>query len=315
MKALKSEEVKGGRRFIAKGKIMSYDLYFYKSKGTSLSEEQIRNYLTEHLIPKHENANQWFFENQDTEVYYSFDQNESEDDPESIELYESFKDFDNTHFSFNLNFMRPCFFGLEAFQFVETFLSDLKLSTFNPQSSSENPYTPTKEELFENWNKTNLWASADHFDKLQSSFIPAEISNRIWNYNYNRSRLQNELGEQYFVPKMFFFKTKLTNEVVTITSWTEHIPAVIPPADYFLLTRQYKKLFRTVKDNILVSRQTIQNNFGSEFDEYEFPDCKIIHPNNATRIKDKFNSIRAEQVLADFAERLPMENLYNAKPE
>ncbi|MEO6731290.1 MAG: hypothetical protein ABIN01_08730 [Ferruginibacter sp.] len=294
---------------------MSYDLYFYKSKRTTLSEEQIANYLTENLVPKNENGNQWFYENQDTEVYYSFDQNEIEDDPESKELYESFHDFDNTHFSFNLNFMRPCFFGLEAFQFVEKFMKDLNLSVFNPQSASESPYIPTKEELFENWDKTNLWSSVDHFDKLQSCFIPTDKSNAIWNYNFNRSRLQNELGEQYFVPKVFFFKTKQTNEVVTVTSWTEHIPNLIPPADYFLLTRQYKKLFRTIKDNILVSRQTIENNFSSDFDEFEFPDCKIIHPNNAARIKDKFNSIKPEQTLADFAERLPMENLYNAKPD
>lgn len=34
---------------------MSYALYFYKPKGTILSEEQIANYLTENLVPKNEN--------------------------------------------------------------------------------------------------------------------------------------------------------------------------------------------------------------------------------------------------------------------
>ena len=124
-----------------------------------------------------------------------------------------------------------------------------------------------------------------------------------------------ELGEQYFVPKIFFFKKKKANEVVTVTSWTEHIPMVIPTADYFLLTRQHKKLFRTITDNILVSRQTIIENFGTYFDEFEFQNCKIIRPNNAASVKGKFNSIKSEQTLADFAERLPMENLYNAKPD
>lgn len=69
---------------------MSYDLYFYKQKGTNLSENQIAKYLTDNLVSVNENANQWFYENLDTEVYYSFDQNEPEYDPESIELYESF---------------------------------------------------------------------------------------------------------------------------------------------------------------------------------------------------------------------------------
>ncbi len=86
---------------------MSYDLYFYKQKGTVLSENQIAKYLTDNLVSVTENSNQWIYENEDTEVYYSFDHNEPEDDPESIELYESFADFENTHFSFNLNFMRP----------------------------------------------------------------------------------------------------------------------------------------------------------------------------------------------------------------
>lgn len=294
---------------------MSYDLYFYKQKGTNLSETDIANYLTENLVLKNENANQWFYENEDTEVYYSFDQNEPEDDPESIELYESFADFDNTHFSFNLNFMRPSFFGLEAFQFIEKLLTDLNLFVLNPQADFENPYKPTKNELFDNWNKTNLWASIDHFKEMESSYLQADKSNEIWDYNFNRSRLQKELGEQYFVPKIFFFKTKKSNEVVTVTTWTEHIPMVIPPADYFLLTRQYKKLFRTIKDNILVSRQAVIDNFDSYFDDFRFQNCCIIHPNNAASVKDKFNSLKPEQTLADFAERLPMENLYNAKPD
>ncbi len=294
---------------------MSYDLYFYKQKGTNLSENQIAKYLTDNLVSVNENANQWFYENEDTEVYYSFDQNEPEDDPESIELYESFTDFDNTHFSFNLNFMRPSFFGLEAFQFIEKLLTDLNLFVLNPQADFENPYKPTKNELFDNWNKTNLWASIDHFKEMESSYLQADKSNEIWDYNFNRSRLQKQLGEQYFVPKIFFFKTKKSNEVVTVTTWTEHIPIVIPPADYFLLTRQYKKLFRTIKDNILVSRQTVVDNFDSYIDDFEFQNCKIIHPNNAASVKDKFNSLKSEETLADFAERLPMENLYNAKSE
>ncbi|MBS1738449.1 MAG: hypothetical protein JSS98_17850 [Bacteroidetes bacterium] len=294
---------------------MSYDLYFYKQKGTNLSETDIANYLTENLVLKNEHANQWFYENEDTEVYYSFDQNEPEEDPESIELYESFADFDNTHFSFNLNFMRPSFFGLEAFQFLENILADLNLFVLNPQSDFENPTKATKNELFENWNKTNLWASRDHYKEMESCYLQADKSNEIWDYNFNRNRLQKELGEQYFVPKIFFFKRKQTNDVVTVTSWTEHIPIVIPPADYFLLTRHYKKLFRTIKDNVLVSRQTIINNFGSYFNDFEFQNCKIIHPNNAASVKDKFNSIKSEKTLTDFAERLPMENLYNAKPD
>ena len=294
---------------------MSYDLYFYNQKKDNITEVKIGDYLNDNLVPVNENGNQWFFENEETEVYYSFDRNEPENDPESIELYESFIGFDNTHFSFNLNFMRPSFFGLEAFQFVEKILKDLDLFVFNPQSSSDNPHKANKEGLFDNWNKTNLWASADHFEKLTSAYLPLDKSNKAWEYNFNRKRLQIQLGDNYFVPKLFFFKTKEDNKVFTLTTWTGHIPNVIPAADYFLLTRQYKKLFRVIKDKVLISRQTLLNNFGSYFDNFDFEGCKIIHPANATKVKDKFNSIKSEFKLEDFAERVAMENLYNAKPE
>ncbi|HEV8285493.1 MAG TPA: hypothetical protein VGQ09_14360 [Chitinophagaceae bacterium] len=294
---------------------MSYDLYFYKQKGTGLSEVQIADYLTDNLVSVNENGNQWFFENQDTEVYYSFDQNQQEDDLESIELYESFPDFDNTHFSFNLNFMRPSFFGLEAFQFVEQFTNDLNLFVFNPQSASDNPYKPTKNELFENWNNTNLWASIDHFEKLHSAYLPIDKSDEAWEYNFQRKIFQTDLGDGYFVPKVFFFKTKSDNNVVTISTWTQHIPNVFPPADYFLLSREYKKLFRIVKDNVLIDRLSLLKEFGSYLDDFNFKDCKIIHPQNAMKVKDKFNSIKSELKLEEFAERLPIENMYNAKPD
>lgn len=294
---------------------MSYDLYFYKQKGSNLSEDQISKYLTDNLVPVNENGNQWFYENEDTEVYYSFDQNEPENDPESIELYENFADFDNTHFSFNLNFLRPAFFGLEAFRFIEQFIADLNLFVLNPQSDAEKPFKPTSQELFENWNTTNLGVSKEHFKEMDCCYLSMDKSSDIWNYNYNRIRIQKELGEQYFVPKIFFFKIKETNEVITISSWTEHIPALIPPVDYILLTRKYKRFFRTVTDNILVSRDTIMKNFQYYFDEFDFKDCKIIHPDNAFKIKDGFNSLKSEQTLADFAERVPIENLYNAKPD
>ena len=166
----------------AQANIMSYDLYFYKEKGSSLTESEIANYLTDNLVQVNESGNQWFFENEETEVYYSIEVNELENDPETIELFESFKDFDNTHFSFNLNFMRPSFFGLEAFKFLEKFIKDLKLYVLNPQGDFETPYIPKEKDLFDNWNKTNLNASIDNFDE-ESNFYPLEASNEIWNCN------------------------------------------------------------------------------------------------------------------------------------
>jgi hypothetical protein len=294
---------------------MSYDLFFYKQKESEISTEKISKYLSDNLVPANEGNSQWFYENEDTEVYFSFDYNEPDADYEPDEEAEPIENFDDTNFSFNLNFMRPSFFGLEAFKFVEQFCIDLNLFVLNPQGDSEQPYKPNQKEQFDNWNKTNLWASKDHFKEMECCYLSESETNKVWEYNSNRQSIQENLGEQYFVPKIFFFKTKQDKKPFTLTIWTEHIPIVLPTTDYILLTRNYKKFFRTLKDTVLVSRQTLLDNFGSEFDTFEFPYCKIIHQQNAEKLKDKFNSIKADKELEKFADRLGMENLYNARPE
>jgi len=295
---------------------MSYDLYFYKRKNSNLTESQIAEYLTNNLTSTSESDTQWFVENEDTETYFSFDQNEPETDEESIELFENFTDFDNTHFTFNLNYLRPDFFGQFAFEFVDKFIKDLDLFVLNPQSTTDpdNPLKPKENELYENWSETNSRNSANFFKEYGLEFYPLEKSNDFYNYNRNKSLLQEKLGDNYYVPKLYLFKRKSDGQIVTICTWTEHIPKVFPPADYYLLTKKYKKLFRTVEEAGLISSDTFKNRFGSFLDNFEFKNCKIIHPDKAEKVKDIFNSTKIEFKLADFFERMQFEKLVNVKP-
>ena len=82
-------------------------------------------------------------------------QQEGEEE-ETEDLPDSFKDFVNTGIAFNLNFIRPSFFGQEAFNFVETFINDLDLFVMHPQGDDDLPSKPSKKFLFENWNKTKI---------------------------------------------------------------------------------------------------------------------------------------------------------------
>lgn len=268
------------------------------------------------MTQPNESGNQWFSENEDTEVYFSFDHNQPETDPESIERFEQFTDFDNTHFTFNLNLLRPNFFGLEAFHFVDKFINDLDLYTLNPQSSidSEKPLKNISGELYENWATINAETSVRHSAEFNLNFYPLDKSNDFWNYNFHKKRLQEKLGNNYFVPKIYFMKTKQTNKIISLSTWTQHIPNVFPPVDYYLLTREHKKLFKTVKDSGLISYELLTQTFGKYFDDYDFKDCKIIHPNNSQKVKDIFNGLKLEYQLTDFCERTPMETLTNAKP-
>ncbi len=294
---------------------MSYDLYFYKQKKSTVSKTDIAKYLTENLGQNSESDIQWFFENEDTEVYYSIELNEpDEEEIDDEELYETFDEFDNTFFLFNLNFMRPSFFGLEAFEFVEKFCNDLELFILNPQSEFDNPYKPNKQELFDNWNKTNISACKENFDENECYYYPLEKSNKIWQYNFSRQKLQEEIGKDYFVSRIFFCRQLSDNKIVTLSTWTQHIPNVFPIADYYLLTREYKKLFRTVKDTVLISHQTFIENFASYLEDYKVEGCKIIHSDKASKAKDVFNGLKSDLIFGEFIERIGIENLWNTKP-
>lgn len=295
---------------------MSYDLYFYKRKTSDLTESQIAEYLNNNLTSTSESETQWFVEDEDTETYFSVDQNEPEDEEDAIEFFESFADFDNTHFTFNLNYLRPDFFGRFAFEFVDKFIKDLDLFVLNPQSTTDpdNPLKPKENELYENWSETNARNSANFFKEYELEFYPLEKSNDFYNYNRNKALLQEKLGDNYYVPKLYLFKRKSEGQIVTICTWTEHIPNVFPPADYFLLTKKYKKLFRTIEEVGIISADTFKERFGSYLTDFEFKNCKIIHPDKAEKVKDIFNSTRIEFKLADFFERVQFEKLVNVKP-
>ncbi|MBP6811171.1 MAG: hypothetical protein KA138_06610 [Saprospiraceae bacterium] len=295
---------------------MSYDLYIYKRKTSDLTERQIAEYLNNNLTSTSESDTQWFVEDEDTETYFSLDQNEPETDEESIELFENFADFDNTHFTFNLNYLRPDFFGQFAFEFLDKFIKDLDLFVLNPQSTTDpdNPIKPKENDLYENWSETNSRNSANFFKEYGLEFYPLEKSNDFYNYNHNKLAFQEKLGDNYYVPKLYLFKRKSDGQIVTICTWTEHIPNVFPPADYFLLIKKYKKLFRTVEEVGLISADTFKERFGSYLDDFEFKNCKIIHPDKSEKVKDIFNSTKIDFKLADFAERMQIEKLVNVKP-
>jgi hypothetical protein len=292
---------------------MSFDLRFYHSNELPVSKVEIENYLN-NLLPadNKESRSQWWYENDDIEVYFSF----GYDTPEQIAEDEDYDGYADTGFSFNINFLRPDFFGLEAFCVVRKFLDDLNLLVVNPQigSESDGPHKPTFEGLYKSWSDFNYKISADHFIEMESSYYLLDISNKVWQYNFNRSALQKQLGEQYFVPRIFFLKTKADNKVVTLATWTEHIPCVIPPADFYLLVRQYKKWFKTVKDTGMISYSSLVKTFGNYFDDFEVDGCKIIHPENAEKIASKFNDIKLEYDLGSFAERIGMDKLFNNRP-
>lgn len=296
---------------------MSFDLFFYQPIADNKSQSDIAQYLSENLTTKHEEFDQWFFENERTGVYYLFEFDEPkllpEDDPEDT-VHPKFYGCSYSGFSFNLNFGRPDFFGREAFIFVEKFINDLGLSVFDPQSSSETDTLtrPTGPEMCESWIDSNRRATGVIREQDPNAFVyfPPGITDAAWNYNFNADRLQAELGDEYYVPTILFLREKKSGNPVTAVTWNQHIPNVFPPVDFVFLIREYRKLFRAVKETGVISNQTFLTTFREFLKPFHFKDCRIIYPATAALIGKQFNSINFEHLLKDF-EGLPVAQLTN----
>lgn len=191
---------------------MSFDLYFYKQKDSSTTKDSVTTYLNINIPGEHTNTGQWVYENLDTGVYFYFESTGLDINKDTPT--EPFENFENLNISFSLNFMRPDFFGIEAFKFVEELLQALDLFVFNPQRNIELPVREKGACLFESWQKGNKWASIDHFKGIDACFIPASVSNKLWKYNFNRFKLQEKLGKEYFFRKFSSSGIKRTTKSV-----------------------------------------------------------------------------------------------------
>lgn len=295
---------------------MSYDLFFYKKQDSQVTEQTIRTYLTENLTKPNEQNNQWWFENEDTGVYFSFETTDKNDYEDFDQLFESFDEFENTRFLFNLNFIRPDFFGRESFAFVEKFIKDLNLYTLNPQSENcpDMPYKPQPNELHANWTITNNTAIKDNFSK-KDCYYPLAETNEIWNHNFNKWNLQAKYDEEYYVPKIYLIEQYKTKKIVTQTSWVKHIPNIFPKADYILMLRDKKTMFKTVEESGFISYDTFIKTFGDLLNDIDIPGYKIIHPENAEKASNLFNTVKFDVKVSKLGERISWDSVYNVKPD
>lgn len=295
---------------------MSFDLHFYTKRNREVSDKHIADYLRQNGCVREGEYPQWFYGNEVTGVYFSFEMQLESDDPEEIKLFDSFKDFNNTSLTFTLNFIRPNFFGLEAFPFVEKFMSELDLYALNPQSSGDpdNPRQESADEYYADWSQPNLTVSSDYFDEFGLVHFPIEKSNDYWRYNFHKNELQEKLGDDYFVPSLILVRQAATGSPVTLSTWTQHIPNVFPPADFVAIVRKRKKFFRTVDETGLISRDNFETTFADYLEPLDFKGCKIIHPERAAAAADLFNSVTFDEALEGFmGEQLDTDHITNAQ--
>ena len=209
---------------------MSYDLYFRTRDGKTKPDarELAAHFEARPNYTLHEGAAE--YANDDTGVYFSFDW--SPPDPE----YREEGDIDH-EVSFNINYNRPSFFGLEAAPELKAFTERFAYVVDDPQMDGMGEAAGFTEEGFiKGWNAGNLFgvrAVARHDGAAPGpSTLPRAALHAIWRWNYTRKELQAKVGDDLFVPRIMpLFQA---GTILSVAVWGDLVPSVLPEVDLLL---------------------------------------------------------------------------------
>jgi len=186
--------------------------------------------------------------NKDTGVYFLFEMHEGE--PKSPDSSYSV--------AFNLNFFRPSYFVHEAEREVTACVRHFSWVVLDPQIHGMGEGEYQSDKLISGWNHGNEFAYRAILEKPESRknllTLPTDRLDAIWRWNYDRSKLQEEVGDTKFVPRisLVLVEGRLSTTIV----WTDGIPMVFPPIDYVIVYRQElapRRLLKRTPDFALLS--------------------------------------------------------------
>ena len=246
---------------------MSYDLFFLHGPRTTASGlEQFQQYLLGR--PRYSvQGGQIWYQNEATGVYFSFELGgSSQADLEAGEEADpALADgLATTGLAFNINYFRPHIFGLEAELELSALVAHFALLVDDPQQEGMGRGEYSAEGFLRGWNAGNLFAHRAFLGQEaqgerpvsppQVDRLPAAELERLWTWNYNRDKLQAQLGEETYVSQVRLIR--LGGKPVSFLVWGDAIPEALPAVDYVLLLRDElapKSLFRgRKKDTCLV---------------------------------------------------------------
>ncbi len=91
---------------------------------------------------------------------------------------------------------------------------------------------------------------------------------------------------------------------------------IIPPVDFIIIKKNYRKFFRNVEESGLVSIQQIETKLGKYFEDFEceIPNLKVVYQESADKMQKEFNHLKIESQVNDFGNLISIDRLVNAKP-
>ncbi|NNF05349.1 MAG: hypothetical protein HKN21_01180 [Candidatus Eisenbacteria bacterium] len=277
---------------------MSYDLYF---TGSTISHEQFQDYFrNRHFYQLGDN--QAVYENEDTGVYFIFDYSEPEEESQS-------------GLSLNLNYFRPHFFGMEAEPEVHNVVRHFKFQIDDPQNEGMGQGNYSSEGFLRGWNAGNAFAYQAMLRQEGSrgdvAFMSKKELQACWEWNFNKARVQSDLGDSIFVPRHFYMR--VNGQVKSAAVWPDVIPALLPHVDVFLVARHMfapkRFFFFKGEDICLVPRADAQNLLDPyETADYALPAYKLDFPTPPENFASFAKSLSP---FADPLEGISMDRLLN----
>ncbi len=250
---------------------MSYDLFFLRRPGEKpLTYSELEEYFLSRPNYK-ANESQFWYENEDTGVYFSFEYG----DPSDAGLYledetEQLPDDDwvDAGLSFNLNYYRPHTFGLEAELELSDLVGTFRLLVDDPQNEGMGRGEYSRDGFLQSWNTGNAFGHHAYMSREAegdvplapgSGFqLPASELERLWTWNFNYKSLQERLEVDAYVAPIRLIK--LEDRPVSFAVWVDGIPEAFPKVDFLFLVRDKlgpRSFFKEKKDMCLVPFQTI----------------------------------------------------------
>lgn len=229
---------------------MSYDLYFHRREGIAIAEADFISYFV-----SRENYGQdgdpGFYANEDTGVYFSFTLSDDRDDDDTETLRPAAA-------TFNINYLRPHVFALEAEGELSAFVHHFDLMVEDPQLSGMGEGEYSREGFLTGWNAGNEFAYRAIAERAGPSLgdhaLPTERIESCWRWNRARRQLQQQLArDDVFVPRILFFEG--AGKPLATCVWPDGIPVALPPIDAILVGRQElapRRFFGRRSDTCLV---------------------------------------------------------------
>jgi hypothetical protein len=230
---------------------MSYDLFFkQRNAGPAPTTSDFAEYFSGRSNYE-SGEGQMIYQNEATGVYFIFDIGEQEDEEPGL-----------LPVTFNLNYFRPHIFGLEAEPELTAFVRQFDLTVFDPQTDGmgDGEYSP--EGFLRGWNTGNAFGyrsilQQNPNEKLLT--LPTAWIEACWRWNLAKDELQNQFGEDVFVPRYLFLQRE--GRAVPTVVWPDGIPIAIPQAELVLIQRKDvlpKRFFRSVEDVVWADWETVR---------------------------------------------------------